>query len=92
MTTATLSPPATRGIPQHAEAEGAIAASSRETLDAALADLAARKDDWARLAVADRRAIVRELIKDFSAVADRWAEACRQAEGIPAESPTASEE
>ena len=40
----------------------------------------------------DRRAILGELLKDFTALAEPWAEAARQAEGIPAGSPTAGEE
>ena len=89
MTTATMALPAP-GIPQHAEPEGD--ASSHHEIDAALADLAASKDDWARLATADRRAILAELVKDFSTVAERWAESCREAEGSPPGGLGAAEE
>ena len=92
MTTATMRRSATPGIPTHGEARSAVAASPRATIDAALRDLDARKDDWARLPVADRRAILRELVKDFSGVAERWAEACRRAEDLPPGSPASGEE
>ncbi len=89
MTTATMAP-STPGIPQHVEPEGD--ATPRDDIDAALADLAARKDDWAKLATADRRAILAEMVKDFMQVAEPWAEACRKAEGTPPEGTGAAEE
>ncbi|MEM6454465.1 MAG: aldehyde dehydrogenase family protein [Acidobacteriota bacterium] len=60
--------------------------------DAAIADLNAHRADWAALGIRDRRAILGELLKDFTAIADRWADAVRRAEGIPADIPTAAEE
>ncbi len=97
MSTATISLPDLRtqpgaGPPEPATVAGALEASTREPLDSALRDLVARKQDWARLAIADRRAILAELVRDYAAVAERWAEACREAEGIPAASPGAGEE
>ena len=92
MTTVTMRRLATPGTPTHGEAESAIAATPRPTIDAALRDLAARKDDWPKLPIPDRRAILHELVKDFAQVAERWAEACRCAEDLPAGSPAAAEE
>ncbi|MEM9555564.1 MAG: aldehyde dehydrogenase family protein [Acidobacteriota bacterium] len=57
--------------------------SSHEELDTSLRDLRTAAADWAVLPLDDRRAILRELIKDFHGVADRWAEACRRAEHLP---------
>ncbi len=94
MTTATMRPPvsAPPGIPQHAEPEGTITSSSRREIDAALRDLVARKHDWAKLRVADRLAILGELVKDFSEVSELWAERSREAEGLPPHSSQAAEE
>ncbi len=92
MTTATLTVPVPPGTPQHAEPEGTITSSSRQVIDVALRDLVARKDDWPKLGLADRRAIIGELAKDFSEVAELWAERTREAEGLPPHSPQAAEE
>ncbi len=46
---------------------------SRAKLDQAVALLAEKKDQWARLPIRDRRAILRELIADFNRVAERFA-------------------
>lgn len=69
-----------------------IVDTPRAEIDSALSDLAARKTRWARLEIKDRRAILGELIRDFARVGDRWAEACRDAERIPADAPAAGEE
>ena len=90
--TATMTLPVPSGIPQHAEPKGTITSSSRREIDDALRDLVARKDDWTRLRVADKRAILGELVKDFSEVAELWAERCREAEGLPPHSSQAAEE
>ncbi len=92
MTTVTLTAPVPPGIPQHDEPKGTVTSSSGQELDAALRDLVARKDDWPKLGIADRRAILAELVKDFSEVAGLWAERCREAEGLPPHSPQAAEE
>ncbi|MEO1370170.1 MAG: aldehyde dehydrogenase family protein, partial [Acidobacteriota bacterium] len=52
----------------------------------------AQRRAWASVDLADRRAIVRELIKDFDRVAERWYERGRDAEGLPADMPQAAEE
>ena len=96
MTTATATAIATvepvDGIPQHGDAASAVPPTSRREIDAALRTLRDKKDDWARLPIRDRRAILGELLKDFQGLAEPWAEAVREAEGIPAGSPTAGEE
>jgi acyl-CoA reductase-like NAD-dependent aldehyde dehydrogenase len=80
------------GIPQHADVEGAIPPSSRESIDEALAVLTGKKQEWAELPIPDRRAILREIRRDFAAVADAWADQVRAAEGIPEGSAAAGEE
>ena len=90
MTAATAEP--IQGIPQHQDVEGALPPTSQEKIEEALQTLSDKKDDWARLPIRDRRAILGEMIDDFSGVAGRWADAVREAEGIPADSPTVGEE
>ena len=80
------------GIPPHQETDGNIEATPKQDMDAALRQLNTSKDEWAILPIRDRRAILGELLRDFSGVAQRWAEAVRDAEGIPPDSPTAGEE
>ncbi len=91
MSPATATEPV-HGIPQHGDAESALPPTPREEIDRSLRTLGDKKDDWARLPIPDRRAILGELMKDFGALAEPWAEAAREAEGIPAGSPTAGEE
>ena len=80
------------GIPTHSEGRSEQPATSHSDCDRALADLRESAHDWARLALADRRAILREMKNDLLAVAEEWAEAVRVHEGHPAGSPEAGEE
>ncbi len=80
------------GIPQHADVEGTIPPTPRETIDADLELLQEKKDHWAQRPIADRRAILRELRRDFAAVARRWAERSCEGEGLAKGAPAASEE
>lgn len=66
--------------------------STPAELDAAVAELRRRAPEWARVPLADRRAVLDEVAHDFMAVADRWADACRRAEGLRKGSPVAAEE
>lgn len=81
--TSTTQPPADLYVP---------ADTPRAELDAALAELAAASEPWAKVSVNDRLAILHELRRDFAEVGDRWADACRQAERLPPGSPAAGEE
>lgn len=92
VTAADSTTPAAAGIPQHREVEGAIPPTTPTEIDQALAALTAKKHDWAGLPISDRRAILKELHKDFGRVADAWAEAVWRAEGIPEGTPTIGEE
>lgn len=73
-------------------ADEATTETPRAAIDTALAELRAHRERWARLPIRDRRAILRELINDVEGVAERWAESCRVAEGLPAGAPRAGEE
>lgn len=70
----------------------ALSASSREAMDRAAGELQARKQLWTLVSVRERISLVEELMRSFLAVADRWAEASIEAEGIDPTLPTAGEE
>lgn len=57
--------------------------TGRTSLDAALAELAARKDEWARLPLAEKIRLLRTVPPATAAVAERWVEAAARAKGIP---------
>ncbi|GCE27451.1 putative aldehyde dehydrogenase [Dictyobacter alpinus] len=80
------------GAPQFPSASSTITSSSRETMDAAIAELVAHKDDWLQTSVAARIALVETLIADFSEVAPRWVAASLQAKGLQEDSLYAGEE
>ncbi len=66
--------------------------STAEQIEPALTDLRRQANDWVHVSVPDRRAILRELIRDFHGVSEQWMNVCREAEGIPADRPEAGEE
>lgn len=70
----------------------AIADTPRADLDRAIAELVAGKERWLRVSIADRRAILAEMRRDFAKVMPRWAEAMQAAERLPAGAPVAGEE
>ncbi len=55
---------------------------AQATLDAAVAVLAAHKNEWVRLSVAERLALLAEITADMQAVAGEWVSACVEAKGI----------
>jgi acyl-CoA reductase-like NAD-dependent aldehyde dehydrogenase len=65
-----------------------LAPEQRAALDRALADLDARRGEWAALPLGERRELLADLRRRFVAVAHRWVEATRQLEGV-AEAPAA---
>jgi acyl-CoA reductase-like NAD-dependent aldehyde dehydrogenase len=81
-----------KGTPAHRDVEGTLPPTPKKEIDAALDTLAACRDEWTAVPIPDRRAILRELIKDFSTVAERWAKAVCEAEGIDPDSHGAGEE
>ena len=78
--------------PTSPTAEAAPAVTPRPEIDAAVAAVAAARDSWWSLALAERIALLDELTRDFLAVAPRWVEACQRAEGIAADGPFGGEE
>lgn len=74
------------------EAEPVIPPSSPRIMDEAIAVLQTHKQQWARLEVASRIAIVEGLLRDYSALAASWVVAANNAKGVPLDSITAGEE
>src|SRR5260370_38884470 len=60
------------GSPQFPVAASDIPPSSQEAMDAAIADLQAKKDAWVRVSVPERIALLDRLIRAFDAIAPRW--------------------
>src|SRR5688572_10900310 len=69
-----------------------LPATSREAMDAAVRDLQAHRQAWTEVSVRDRISLLEELIRSFLPVAERWAEAAIEAEGIDRSLPTSGEE
>src|SRR5690349_7355701 len=84
MTTATL--------PAPVSPSPAPAGAGRTALDAAIAELAAHKQAWTAVPIAERIALLEELIPGFLGVAERWTQAGLEAEGLDPASPPAAEE
>src|SRR6266700_6539497 len=80
------------GSPQFPAVAGSIPPSSQDAMDSAVETLQAHKDEWVKLPISKRVAIVDKLIKDFTAIAQRWVDACLQAKGIAPDAPAAGEE
>ncbi len=80
------------GAPLFPSIAGDMPPTDRETLDAAVEALVARKDAWMRLGVDARIALVDQVIHDIAAVADRWVAASVKAKGISPDAPAAGEE
>ncbi len=71
------------GTPMHGEGASAVPPTPREEIDRAVAELGARKAAWTAVTVAERRALLSRLRRDFLAVAERWAAASAAAFGLP---------
>lgn len=69
-----------------------LTATSREAMDAAVRDLQAHRLAWTQVSVRDRISLLEELIRSFLPVAERWAEAAIEAEGIDTSLPSSGEE
>ena len=81
-----------RGTPQFPVISGNIEPSTTETMDNAIQDLQAHKDEWVEVSVSKRISLLDDLIKDFSAIAPRWVAAGLKAKGIAEDSPFVGEE
>ncbi len=75
-------------IPQTAAAHP----TANDALERQLAALAAQKQRWATLPVAQKRALLEAVKRDTAKVADRWVAAAARAKGIPESSPLVGEE
>ncbi|HRC84868.1 MAG TPA: aldehyde dehydrogenase family protein [Thermoanaerobaculia bacterium] len=69
-----------------------IPATPRAELDRAVAALAAGKARWANVTARQHVELLGRLSERFAEVADRWVDACLEAEGIPPAHPMAGEE
>lgn len=86
MTTATTA----AVTPQIVTGSGRV--SSRAEMDAAVALLQERKGAWTEVGVRERIEILGRLIEGFLTVAERWAAAAIEAEGLDPQLPAAGEE
>jgi acyl-CoA reductase-like NAD-dependent aldehyde dehydrogenase len=76
-------PAAGGGTPAHGEGAGAMLPTPRQEMDRAVSELQARKAAWTAVTVAERRALLSRLRRDFLAVSERWAAASAAAFGLP---------
>ena len=83
---------ATLEVPALPTKEAAPQTTPIPELDRAMAVLQEHKDGWVEVSVTDRVALIDTTLTRFDALAPRWAEACRKAEGLAAGSPLAGEE
>ena len=88
--TPNLHPPA--GSASIPEAEHSIPVSSHEEMDRALADLVDSKEEWLRLSIPRRVAILERLADSTLAVSERWVDAALKAKGITPGTSAAGEE
>jgi hypothetical protein len=72
-----------QGTFQFQVAQDYLLSSSTEAMDQAVDVLRAHKDAWAVVSVADRIALIDQLVHDFAAVMPRLREAEQQAKGVP---------
>ncbi len=68
------------------------AADARPHLDAAVAEVRARKDAWVATPIPERLRLLDRLVRDVASVADEWIAACVAAEGLDPGQPEAGEE
>ncbi len=81
-----------RGSFQFPTATGSIVPSTQDEMDAAISTLQQKKQDWVKVSASERAAIMDALIRDFAALAPRWAAAGMQAKGISQDAPSMGEE
>src|SRR5882724_8596499 len=74
------------------EAAATIPPTSREEIDRALGALAAEKNRWVEVSIAERVALLERLIETTAASAGRWVAAALSAKGIRSGTPAAGEE
>ena len=74
------------------EAAAQVEHDSTADLDRAVADVAARKDDWLRLDLPSKITLLDQLIRDTLAAAEEWNAASLEMRGVTADSPAGAEE
>jgi len=83
-------------VSSHAQPATPAAAASREPpaddVDARVARVASRKDDWVRVPIAERVALLRRCLDGIVAVADRWVKDGCALKGVSPDEPLAGEE
>ncbi len=80
------------GAPQFPAVSESIPPTDHAALDAAIADVQAKRDAWVAVGVPERIALMDRLIADFAALAPRWVAASIQAKGIAPGSPAVTDE
>ncbi len=83
---------ATLEAPTPSTEETAPEATPSGELDQAVTDLRTHKDAWVGVSLTERIALIDTILARFDALAPRWADACREAEGLTPGSPQAGEE
>jgi acyl-CoA reductase-like NAD-dependent aldehyde dehydrogenase len=81
-----------RGSAAIPEVAGAMPPTSHESLDLAVEELAAHRDEWARLTVGDRLALLERIHDDCAGVVERWVSLSLAAKGITAGTRAEAEE
>ncbi len=81
-----------RGSATIPEVAGSMPPTSRENLDRAVEELQGHRDEWAKLPVRERIALLEQLHADCGRVADGWVAIALQAKGITPGTPTEAEE
>lgn len=83
----------TTGEPTSPEAPpSAPGPTARDALDEAVREVRSHKDEWLKVGVADRIALIEEMITAFSEVGEAWARASCAGEGISPEDSVGGEE
>lgn len=70
-----------QGAPQFPQASSSITPSTHEAIDSAIQTLQEQKNAWVQLSIGKRIEIIEQLLKAFSAITERWAEAGLRAKG-----------
>ncbi|MGD1148523.1 MAG: aldehyde dehydrogenase family protein [Thermoanaerobaculaceae bacterium] len=81
-----------RGSAAIPEIAGSMPHTSLENLDRAVEELAAHKDEWARMQVGDRLAVLGQVHDECAGVVERWVAVSMQAKGITPGTPSEAEE
>jgi acyl-CoA reductase-like NAD-dependent aldehyde dehydrogenase len=81
-----------RGSAEMPRFQGWVPPTPEKAIDDSVSVLRARKDDWVRVSVRDRIALLGDLLAGVVRVADRWVAAALEAKGISPGTPPEGEE